>query len=57
MVSVRETVNILGQQMAATRQAGSMPEQVTAFLDPRLAVMLDNVAWWSRALTAARRSG
>src|ERR1700712_623218 len=55
MVSVRETVNILGQQMAATRQTGAMPEEVTVLLDPRLGVMLDNLAWWSRALAAARR--
>jgi NAD(P)H-dependent FMN reductase len=57
MVSVRETVNILGQQMAVIREAGALPEDVTAFLDPRLAVMLDNLVWWSRALTEARRSG
>lgn len=57
MVSVRETVNIVGQQIAATRQAGALPAELTAFLDTRLAAMLDNLAWWSRALTAARRAG
>lgn len=57
MVSVRETVNILGQHMAAARQEGAMPEEVTAALDPRLVLMLDNLAWWSRALSNARRAG
>lgn len=34
-----------------------MLEEVTAFLDPRLAAMLDNLVWWCRALAAARHSG
>ncbi len=54
MVSVRETVNILGHQFAPIRDGGVNARHVFETLNPKLTVMTDNLLWWSRALTSAR---
>jgi NAD(P)H-dependent FMN reductase len=54
MVSVRETVHILGYQFPAVRAGGDAASEVFALLDPRLTAMVDHLLWWADALSAAR---
>jgi NAD(P)H-dependent FMN reductase len=53
MVSVRESVHILGSDMAAIRQ-GLQPAEVLAALEPRLELLVDGLLWWVRATRTAR---
>jgi NAD(P)H-dependent FMN reductase len=54
MVSVRESVHVLGYQFPAVRSGGEPASQALAMLEPRLTTMTDHLLWWARALTAAR---
>ncbi|MDX6278115.1 MAG: hypothetical protein QOJ72_2243 [Nocardioidaceae bacterium] len=54
MVSVRESVHILGPQFPAVRTGGESATEVFATLEPRLTTMTDHLLWWERALTIAR---
>ena len=54
MVSVRETVHILGHQFAPVRAGGEDAREAFASLEPRLAVMVDHLLWWADALSRAR---
>lgn len=56
MVSVRETVHILGYQFPAVRAGGDAARDVLALLDPRLTAMVDHLLWWADALSVARGS-
>jgi NAD(P)H-dependent FMN reductase len=56
MVSVRESVHVVGFQFPAIREGGSAADAVFAQLDPRLAAMGDNLVWWTRALIRARHA-
>jgi NAD(P)H-dependent FMN reductase len=56
MVSVRESVHVLGIQFAAIREGGETADTVFAQLEPRLTAMSDNLVRWSRALTIARNA-
>jgi NAD(P)H-dependent FMN reductase len=56
MVSVRETVHILGYQFPAVRTGGDAAREVFALLDPRLTAMVDHLLWWADALSNARRA-
>jgi NAD(P)H-dependent FMN reductase len=54
MVSVRESVHVLGYQFPAVRSGGEPAATALAGLEPRLTTMTDHLLWWARALTAAR---
>ena len=54
MVSVRESVHILGPQFPAIRNGGNAATEVLTTLEPRLTAMTDHLLWWTRALSAAR---
>jgi NAD(P)H-dependent FMN reductase len=54
MVSVRESVHVLGHQFSAVRSGGDAAAEVFAGLAPRLTAMTDHLVWWARALSAAR---
>jgi NAD(P)H-dependent FMN reductase len=54
MVSVRESVHILGPQFPAIRNGGTAATEVLTTLEPRLTAMTDHLLWWTRALSAAR---
>ncbi|MCU1474601.1 NADPH-dependent FMN reductase [Amnibacterium sp.] len=56
MVSVRETVHILGYQFPSVRAGGDAAREVFASLEPRLTVMVDHLLWWADALRAAREA-
>jgi NAD(P)H-dependent FMN reductase len=57
MVSVRESVHILGHQFPAIREGGQAATDALAALEPRLTAMVDHLLWWAGALTAARPRG
>ena len=57
MVSVRESVHVLGIQFPAVREGGDAAAAVFATLEPRLTVMVDHLLWWARALATARTAG
>jgi NAD(P)H-dependent FMN reductase len=58
MVSVRETVNILGGEMRTLRTAGGEAVDAVWWSHlPKLHAMLDNLLWWSRTLRAGRETG
>jgi NAD(P)H-dependent FMN reductase len=54
MVSVRESVHIIGFQFPAVRAGGEEAEAVFSQLEPKMTAMIDNLTWWTRALTRAR---
>jgi NAD(P)H-dependent FMN reductase len=54
MVSVRESVHVLGHQFPAVREGGPAAAEVFASLEPRLNAMVDHLLWWAGALVAAR---
>jgi len=54
MVSVRESVHILGPQFPAVRNGGHDAEAVFTQLEPKMATMTHNLLWWTHALAAAR---
>jgi NAD(P)H-dependent FMN reductase len=54
MVSVRESVHILGHQFPAVRSGGDAAAEVFTSLEPRLTAMTDHLIWWARALSSAR---
>ena len=54
MVSVRESVHILGIQFPAIREGGATAQAVFDTLHLRLTAMIDHLLWWARALAAAR---
>jgi NAD(P)H-dependent FMN reductase len=54
MVSVRESVHILGPQFPAVRAGGDAAAEVFTSLEPRLKAMTDHLLWWARALSVAR---
>lgn len=56
MVSVRESVHILGLHFAPIRQGGAAADEVYAQLEPKFAAMADNLLWWTRALATARNT-
>jgi len=56
MVSVRESVHVLGMQFPAVRDGGQAALDVFAALEPRMTAMIDHLVWWGRALTTARRA-
>lgn len=54
MVSVRESVHIIGFQFPAVRAGGEEADAVFTPLEPKMTAMLENLQWWAQALTAAR---
>jgi NAD(P)H-dependent FMN reductase len=54
MVSVRESVHVLGPQFPAVREGGDRASEVFASLEPRLTAMVDHLLWWAAALAQAR---
>jgi len=54
MVSVRETVGILGFQLAPIRTDPAAAAEIFGLLEPRLKAMTESLLWWTRALKAAR---
>jgi NAD(P)H-dependent FMN reductase len=54
MASVKPTVHVFGTQMAAVRQGGEGEAAIFAAIEPRLELMLDDLAWWATALREAR---
>lgn len=56
MVSVRESVHVVGMQFPAVREGGQAAAGVFAALEPRMTAMIDHLLWWARALTQARRA-
>jgi len=54
MVSVRETVHIVGNQFQPVREGGAASAAVFDSLAARLTVMTDHLLWWARALRVAR---
>lgn len=50
MVSVRESVHVLGIQFPAIREGGEAAAASFAQLEPKLLAMTDNLMWWARAL-------
>lgn len=57
MVSVRESVHVIGFQFPAVRAGGEDADAVFAALEPKMVAMLENLRWWARALTTARAAG
>ncbi len=53
MASIRTTVNILGGDFMAVSRQGKPIEELT-YLQPSVTALLDDLAWWSSALKAAR---
>jgi NAD(P)H-dependent FMN reductase len=54
MAPLRHAVHILPEVMMAARQAGEPDLSVFSPLEPKLARMADDLAWWTAALAAAR---
>jgi NAD(P)H-dependent FMN reductase len=54
MVSIRHAVHILGPQMAPIREGGEAAAEIFGSHEPRLQMVVDDLAWWSAALRAAR---
>jgi NAD(P)H-dependent FMN reductase len=54
MVSVRESVHLLGTHFGPIREGGDAARAAFASLEPRLTLMTDHLLWWTRALMAAR---
>jgi NAD(P)H-dependent FMN reductase len=55
MVSVRESVHILGPHFPAVRAGGDRASEVFTSLEPRLTAMVDHLLWWAGALAQARQ--
>ena len=55
MAPLRHAVHILPDVMMASRQNPDLPvEELFAPLDDRFTRMIDDLIWWSDALTGAR---
>jgi NAD(P)H-dependent FMN reductase len=54
MVSVRESIHVLGVQFPAVRAGGDAAAEVFTALQSRLTAMTDHLLWWARALKVAR---
>lgn len=54
MVSVRESVHIVGTQFSAIRTGGSDAGTTFLQLEPRMQALIENLTWWSDALAVAR---
>ena len=56
MVSVRDTVNIVGAEMRSLRTGGAeAAHSIWAGHAPKLTAMLDNLEWWGQTARAGRR--
>ena len=55
MAPLRHAVHILPEIMIAVRQAGDDADvSLLAPLAPKLELMIDDLLWWTKALTPAR---
>lgn len=54
MASVRPSVHIFGHQMRALMEGGPASDTVYEAIDPRLDLVVDDLVWWSNALSTAR---
>jgi NAD(P)H-dependent FMN reductase len=57
MVSVRETVHVLGEEMRTIRTTGgTAADAIWRSHQPKLHAMVENLLWWSRVLRAGREA-
>jgi hypothetical protein len=54
MVPLRWAVHILPEVMVGAMKADPFTHEIFAPLDGRLTVAVDDLVWWSRALSTAR---
>jgi NAD(P)H-dependent FMN reductase len=54
MVSVRDSVHVLGPHFMTIRAGGDEADQTFTALDTRLQLLVENLLWWTSATRAAR---